>query len=170
MANIIQQSDFVGKYQLSQNDTIEDKLEDFIDQFYPDYVREILGATLGNLFIADLDVSGVPTNPIYLEFYNPFEIDDGTIIRKSIGMKKIILGFLYYEIARDSNFFNSMSGNRATDGENSSFVNMGDPFSTIFNLSVASAWAVQWYVDVHNPNGNDYSSFNGQNIDCLISL
>lgn len=170
MANIIKHSDFVGKYQLSQGDQVEDEVESYINKFYPKYVRQILGATLGNAFIADLDVNGVPVDPIYLEFYNPFAIDDNNCIRESIGMKEVILGFLYYEIARDSNFSNSLSGNKATLGENSEFVNMRNNISTNYNMSVANALEIQWYIDDYNINDNDYSDYNGQPIDAILNF
>lgn len=170
MANIIKHSDFTGKYQLSQSDQVEDKVEEYISDFYPKYVRQILGAKLGDAFIVDLDANGVPANPIYVEFYDPFAIDDNGLVRESIGMKKIILGFLYYEIARDSNFYNSLSGNKVTEGENSDFVNMANNLSTVYNMSVISAEQVQWYIEVHNPNDNDYSDFNGQEFDALLNF
>jgi hypothetical protein len=170
MANIIKFTDFVGKYQISQNDENEDEVESFINKFYPVYVRRILGATLGNAFIANLDPSGVPTNPIYLELYNPFQVDDNNCVRESIGMKEIILGFVYYEIVRDSNSYNGLSGNKATLGENSEFVDMKNKLSTVYNDSLLSADQVQWYITDYNPNDNDYSDYNGQELDPLLNF
>lgn len=170
MANIIQHSDFVGKFQLSQSEEIEPEIEEFIDLFFPQYVRQILGATLGDAFIADLNENGVPVNPIFIEFFDPFAIDDDHLVRESVGMKEIILAFVYYEIARDSNFHNTFSGNKATLGENSEFVNMKDNLSTVFNIGVMSARQVQFYIRDFNPNDNDYSDYNGQFIDALLNF
>jgi hypothetical protein len=170
LANIISHSDFKGPYQLSQNTKQTDKVLLYINKYYPEYIYQILGAVMGQEFIDDLNVNGVPTEEKFLEIYEPFVFDDSCGLHRSIGMKNVILGMVYAQIVRDSGNYNAVEGNKRTLGENAEFVGITNKLTTMFNDSVSSAKEIQWYITVHNPNDQDYDDYNGQTLRYWINL
>ncbi len=160
MANIITSTDFVGKYQVTQNPKKKAKIESYIENCYRTYIYQILGAVMGKEFIADLEANnGVPIIPKFVELYVPFVFDESNCfidgVRESIGMKNIILGLVYLDITRDANFYNSAAGNKKVTGENSVFADMRDKCSENWKKSIVSVTIVQWYICELNRNAKD---------------
>lgn len=173
MANIIEHSDFVGKYKLSQNSKLTAKVTEYITKFQPRYIYQILGVDLGNALIADIDAApvGTPSEPRFVQIFNAFQFDDNNGIRVSIGLREIMLGFLYFELMRDANMYNTLAGNKKTEGENNEFADPRSNVSTVYGISVESVHAIQWYI-LTNPDDNsfDYDDYNGQVVKYLMNF
>lgn len=87
----------------------------------------LLGSELMQLLIDDL-VDGVPTNPEYLEWFNPFceEVTHccktETVISK--GLKDMLTGFIYYEFVHTSQQRQTPTGTTVQSTNNSIKVDM----------------------------------------------
>ncbi len=164
MAEIVEQIEFVGEFQLSQNDkeSNETLINSIIAQKWPVYLRLILGVELGNEFIADFDGGEGPTEPRFEAIFEAFQFDDNRGIRESPGMVDIMKSFMYYEIIKNSGEYHSTDGVMRTEGENSIPSGIRTKLSVIYNEAIQWAVNVQWFVDVHNPDEFDYDDYNGQ--------
>ena len=107
MGILITKSDFVGVYAIPK--TINDNIDAFINECEEQYLIDLLGVELYDLFKADL-VNKIPQTNIYLTIYNKFTEAIGSFVYSSIGMKNMLLGYLYFEITRDNNTKNTSSG------------------------------------------------------------
>jgi hypothetical protein len=141
--------DFRGKYVVAKNSIhVNEKLEQIIEENTLVYLSKVVGVELANLINADL-VDGVPVNPDFLELYNPFIIQETNVffenkIYSSIGMKKMLLGFVYFEIIKASKEEPSLVGGTiAPITENSTQLPISQMANTIFNESVYTAFAIQ---------------------------
>lgn len=155
-------TDFTGVYQISNGASSQDaKIDEYITDNQEDFLIDLLGCDLYDLFIADL-VNDVPQTQRFIDIFDKFCIDDtvGTGKQKrSKGIKVMLKGFTYYNIVRDSDFFNTISGNVRNDMSNSSAVSgveMG--INERYNIAVGSYWAIQWFIC---DNLTDYPEYNG---------
>jgi len=159
MANIIQVSDFTGRYSIAKNVYTEANIQDYIDYYEKIYLTELLGAELYNLFISDL-VSGVPQDPIYQAIFNPFSLDENNCLIISDGIKDMILGFCFFEIMRKSDAQQTISGNTRNVMDNSSNISQIQAgLYTSYNTSIKSYDAIQWFICDNEVN---YPTYNGQ--------
>jgi len=116
MSNIVQISDFKGFYLIAQGCYGSEQLQFYIDKYEEYYLCKMLGNELKNSLIADL-VDGVPTNPEYLEWFNPFceEITNSCTCEvedlQSVGVKNLLTGFVYYHFISDTIINNTPTGN-----------------------------------------------------------
>jgi len=102
MGVLIDRADFVGDVKLATNQNTEADVDAYISQWEEFYLRELLGVELYALFKANL-TGQVPTDPIYLNIFNPIVSDDIDGQKyNSIGMKKTILNILWFLIVRDT--------------------------------------------------------------------
>ena len=163
-------TDFTGKYQISNGASAQDaKIDDYIADDQEKFLIDLLGCDLYALFIADL-VNDVPQTQRFIDIFNSFCIDypvgSGTK-RRSKGIKLMLKGFTYFNIVRDSDFFNTISGNVKNNFSNSSAVSgsqMG--LSERYNIAVGSYWAIQWFIC---DNAATYPEFNGIFKDVITS-
>ena len=107
MGILVTKSDFVGVYAIPK--TINDNIDAFINEYEEQYLIDLLGVELCDLFKADL-VNKIPQTDIYLKIYNKFIEVIGCYSYTSIGLKNMLLGYLYFEITRDNNTKNTSSG------------------------------------------------------------
>ena len=138
----------------------EAELQIFIDEFEKDYLVDMLGCELYDLFIADLN-NGIPQTPIYLSIYNEFCIDKGVCRNqwKSEGMVKMLEKFIFWEYTRDQKVRNTPSGNVANEVEASRETNFpASRIYTNYNKGIDSYCAIQWFIC---DNLSDYPTFNG---------
>lgn len=161
MGLLIVNADFVGKYELPKNIFITDKIDKYIAQYEENYLRKLLGVTLFDLFKAD--VAGfAPVTDIYLNIFNPIYQDYNTELKISEGMKKMLLGFLYFEITRDFKFKQTMSGPAVNQSETSNIVDLAQAnIYGRYNEAVNSYETIQWYIR-KNKTATVYETFNGQ--------
>lgn len=123
MSYIVKIDDFKGFHNVAVNKNASSKFQSIIDYWENEYLTQLLGIELRNLFVADL-LNGVPQNPEYLEFYNEFQIDlgcgQGVIFSK--GMKQMILGLVYYHFISNDNARHTLTGTVVNDNANSSIL------------------------------------------------
>ncbi len=158
MGLLIETSDFVEKFKISEDSFTE--LESYIDRFEPKYLKELLGKELFDLFEADI-TNHLPGTPIYEiifeEIYPTVAIPD---LKKSLGMKDMLLGFIYFQYMRDLNYSATVSGAVKNVFENSEqVVNSGYGLYQRYNESVESYKAIQHYINTHS---TDYPTFFGE--------
>lgn len=106
-----------GVYELPFSSITAKQLECYIDEFEPQYLNDLLGCELANLFIDDLD-NGLPQSERFLNIYNEFCVSDYCSYLKSLGMKIMIKGFIYWEYGITLTADLSMLGANNSTGEN----------------------------------------------------
>lgn len=149
---------------IATNVHTEDDLQTYIDEFEVEYLQEMLGCELYELFVADL-VNGVPQTQIYIDIYNKFCIDDdlcGTQ-RVSEGIVKMIEKFIFWEYIKDQKVKDTSSGNvvNVNEASRETVFSATRVFDT-YNKAIKSYKAIQWFIC---ENSSDYPKFNGSNKD-----
>lgn len=144
-------SDFTGKFQLHTGMYDQAKLQDYITRYEERYLVQLLGKKLYEQFVSAMNE--FPLSPNYTKIVNPFieEINLGEVIISN-GIKDMLLGFIYFEYAKD--LINQMTpfGNVAPMSENSTVVT--PLYSMIYNRyneSIKTYRAIQKYI-VYNYN------------------
>jgi hypothetical protein len=158
MGILIDADDFVGKWAIAQDDYSTDRIDEYITTFEKKYLVELLGVELFDLFQADL-VAQVPQTAIYISIFNEFYIDDGSCVFHSEGMKKMLLGMIYFQYVRDNDIKQTPSG---TFKNTSELANAFPSFNQVvqrWNQSTDTFGVIQWYI-CDNPT--DYPTYNGQ--------
>ena len=144
MANIIQISDFTGRYNISSNAFKDAETQDYLDHYEKQYLTELLGVELYDLFIADL-VNGVPQTQIYIDIFNSFAVDRNSCIIKSDGIKELLRGFIFFELMRKVGAKRTISGNTRNLSDNSANITQLDAgLWLFFNEAVDNHYAIQW--------------------------
>ena len=160
MAGIfLQPSDFKGRFDIGQNGFSAEDLQLFIEYYEKDYLTDLLGCELFQLFIDDLD-SGIPQTTIYKVIYNALCVDNGCDIIKSEGMKDMLRAFIYFEFARKSDNQVTISGNTRSSSDNSTKPTQREVSLYLFyNEGLNSYKNIQEYIC---ENITDYPTYNGQ--------
>lgn len=162
---IVKTTDFTGFYAISQNKFDKDALQAYIDQYEKDYLQDLLGCELYDIFIADLDVNGVPQTVIYQTIYNELCVDESLYtctcdkVKRSSGIKQMLKGFIYYHYIRDQRLKNTISGTIVNDNENSVQASTNELITLIhrrYNDSINSYKAIQSYIDYNFSTYPDY--------------
>lgn len=158
MGLLIDTDDFSnGKYKVSQ--TVYSDLAYYIARYEKNYLCELLGAELTDLFIADLTAQ-VPTTAKYLSLFNPFREDDGDRMRVSMGMKDMLMGFIWFEYTRDLFAKASINGVTKNIGESSDLLSFPESYlHQAYNEAVITYINIQWLIE---ENSSDYPTYNGQ--------
>ena len=168
MPNIIEISDCVGSADIQQGTFTTPGFDSIRDEFTDEYIYKLLGVTLGELFLADLDVNGVPQTAPYTTIYEPIkqDLNNGQVLY-SKGIKYYITQIIWYYYVRNNNLEVSLSGNNNSLSENSS--NDVDPsvLTKNFNKAITTGEAIQYYI---NDNSSTFPDYNGQHLDRLIAL
>lgn len=161
---ILSVADFINKYELHTGMYDQNKIQAYINKYEPRYLRQLLGVDLAADFVADFNNQQIPNSPNFLEIYNPFAFDsgynfylwngiyEGTGQLLSDGIKEMLLGFIYFEYAKD--LVNQMTpfGNVKPKSENSDIANtLFSMMYTRYNESITSYRAIQNYVRMNNP-------------------
>ena len=168
MSAIVNISDYLGTVQLQQDDTTEDKFDAIRDEFSDQYVYKLLGAELGKLFLANLDVNGVPVTARFLAIFNAFANDDGCEgVQISAGLKYYIKQVIWFHYARVNNVLITTAGNTTKLGENSEPAITGNVLAHNFNKGIKTGKAIQWYIC---QNSDDYPEYKGQYLDYVVGL
>jgi hypothetical protein len=173
-------SDFTGKVAQSVNKFTEPKLQEYIDRYEPIYLRSLLGVILYDEFVSDLDTApnitpaSVPTSPRFTAIFQPFQIDESIgngCQYISEGFKEMLKLFIMMEYSRDNQFVFGITGATSNNYSNSELLALSRTQSREnFNKGVKTWHAIQWYIDVENPNDYDYTNYNGQHKDFISWL
>lgn len=158
----IQPSDFVGKWEIHQGMYSSQNLVDYINRYTPIYMSELLGAELYKRYLNDQGQSPcfIKINEPFVEDLTPFLINkfgfnNGLLV--SDGVKDMLLGFLYFEIMKDSMTQGTIYGEVIQRGEVS---NKTTSLSTLiynrYNEAIRTFNAIQYYILMHmNDFGNE---------------
>jgi hypothetical protein len=159
---ILQLSDFTeGKFALHSGMYTQTDIQSYINKYEKRYLLDLLGADLGNEFVTDVQLgSGTPTEPRFLDIFNPIELDYGVELILSDGIKEMLKGFIYYEYLKDQVSQVTAVGMLTPKGENSEPVSgLFTQMYTRYNDAVRSYRSVQRYILTKR---GDYSGFNGR--------
>lgn len=158
--SVISTSDFSkDPYRLAINPSQSAELQEYIDNAQKEYLVQLFGVELYDLFIADL-VSDVPTTARFIKIFEPFIDQTNDVLTMSDGIKDMLKGFAYYTFLRDHVTRVDTTGISKILGENS------QPVSAIYhnitrryNSSVETFRVIQNYMLVVDPD--NYPEFNG---------
>lgn len=165
---IIKISDFeAGELMLQQNNNVEAEFNSVRDEHAGPFLRSVLGAALGNLFIADIGTNGVPTTTRFTNLFNAFQEDYGCSVIESKGIKQMLKEAIWYFYARQNNTVISGVGNRQAAAENSTPTSDNFYLARIHNSAIDTGKAIQWYILEHIDN---YTEYNGQELRYVIGL
>ena len=148
-------SQFVNKYQLSTGMYDQGKIQAYIDKYEKRYLIELLGPALYDQMVADT-ISGTPQSPNFTFIYNPFHVTISPLsMLISNGIEEMLLGFIYFEYAKD--LMNQMTpyGNVKPLAENSTVV--GAQSSLLYNRyneAVRTYRAIQMYIALNQTISN----------------
>lgn len=151
-----------GRFKIAVNVHKEADLQSYIDTFEKMYLQDLLGCDLYELFIADLDASGMPQSQIYIDIYRSFCYDDDGcgLKRRSEGMVQMVKEFIFFEYVRNQKVENGNNGNVVNMAEASrEALNIETDIYDAYNEGLKSYWAIQWYVCEHS---EDYPKYNGE--------
>ena len=161
MPNIVELIDFTGEYQIAYGTFTEDKFNVIRDPSEKSAVYQLLGATLGALFLADLDANGVPVSARFTALYNAFAYDDGCKIVESKGMKDYVKGIVWIDYVKQNPINVGTAGNTLAKSENADNANDIIWQIRVYNNSISQGRAIQMYIV---DNSSNYTEFNGQQL------
>ena len=168
--SFLQPSDFKGIVAQSKNEFTESEIQLYIDRFEPIYLRDLLGATLYDLFVADLTPAAppivptsVPVSAIYTSIFEPFQDDNGNTNgcqHISEGMVQMLKFFVFFEYARDNQFDFVITGATKTKYSNSEIavLNQTNAIDN-YNEGIKTYREIQWFIC---ENSTDYPTYNGK--------
>lgn len=160
---IVTPFDFNGKYVVARSGSQSDQITEAVSDNEMKFLAMVLGVELRDTLLNDLGGGGIPVTPKYLYIYNAFQVQsfcDNKLL-SSNGMKRMLLGFIYFTIVNDKRTSPSfMGGNTRPVTENSEQVIDLKMFD-YYNESVNSSRAIQEYI---RQNIEDYPEYKGQEI------
>lgn len=148
MGLIINTSDFAsGENAIATDSYTVAELEIIINTYETQLLYELLGVELYDLFVADLS-GGVPQDVIYEDIFNPFtkEINDNLV--QSLGIKSMLIKWVYFFYVRTQSQTNSMQGNTQNQGTVNKPSAMS--YSTLivqYNQCMKTFKAIQTYIE-----------------------
>lgn len=164
MPNIVEISDFTGKFKIATDQYTEADFDAFRDERQFDMIYDLLGAVLGAAFIADLNSSGVPQNAPYTTIFAPFVEDNNGCLMRSEGIKKMVIKDLFVKWARDNGKDVNLPGNSSSQQENSTPVHSVTWLVQKYNQAIDTALAIQWYI---GENSAAFPDYNGQEMEYM---
>jgi hypothetical protein len=154
MGLLVVKADFTGVYALSSS--LSSNIDPFIAEYEKKYLRELLGAELYTLFEADV-TSYVPVTAKYLTIFNEINTDDYGFLLHSDGMKKMLLGFLWYEFVVNTHQKHTDTGIVTNSNENSLITDFNKAYM-LYNKSIDTFNAIQYYI---NQEFSTYPEYKG---------
>lgn len=152
MGLLIVKGDFIDTYSLSIS--VSDKITPYIVEYEKKYLRELLGADLYTLFAASI-VGVLPTG-VYLTIFNEINSDENGFLLHSDGIKKMLLGFVWYEYVVGTAYQHTNTGVVANVNE----ISINADFSLAYkhyNKSIDTYKSIQYYIQ----KSVDYPTFKG---------
>lgn len=144
MGLIVSNTDFVGNWQISGNTFTVTNLDTCIADNEKNFLYDLLGKTLADLFIADL-LNHVPQTAIYQKLYEPlWEKINGCRLRTD-GMKNMMLGLIYFEFMRKDPINSTITGPQRNSNENSDSMDGNIGIINRYNKAVEDYKTIQEY-------------------------
>ncbi len=154
-------NDFEGFYNVSHNCYDVRDLELFIEEFEPEYLCKVLGKVLSDALNNELEANGGVLPPLsrFIPLFQPLCLGCSTqkccCSKKkpsdgwSIGLKKVLLGLLYYDYVIQQKHQNTVTGTVNSNNETSNLVSNLTQVRLAeqrWNRSVLSIDAIQKYI------------------------
>lgn len=154
-------NDFEGFYNIAQDCYSIKDLELYIEQFEPEYLCKILGKDLSEALINELETNGgvLPPSSRFVILFEPMCLGCNAVsccckkksadVGYSIGLKKILLGLIYYDYVTQQKHKNTITGivNAQNDTSNTASNQTITRLSEQrWNKSVTSIEALQIYL------------------------
>lgn len=165
-------ADFVTYFSIPVSVAAETEadLQVFIDRFEKPYIIKLLGATLGELFIADL--ANVSQDARFVAIQDEFYLDSTELCGvqfHSTGMHDMLKGFIFYEFVSASQTKLSQNGVTISIDEAGTILSPEGGFRFAekkFNEALITYKAIHWYIRQYSPTNTDYTypEFNGINL------
>jgi len=150
---IIQTTDFTGKYKLATSNNTTADIQAMIDRWEKFYLYQLLGQTLGDLFVADC-TTHVPVTARFLAFYNAFNLQDGVIMRSSQGLKDYLLACIFYEYVFDVQSQSTQAGVGTTNVDTADQSDAARYAERRFNDALSTYDAIRKYIGNGFTNNN----------------
>ena len=159
MANFILKSDFKGRWNVSLNKFGEEDLEQYIESYEEDILKDLLGCELYPVFLADCvaDADGrlIPQSPEYLAIYDEIcDTDLSTcccgkdVNLESYGMVDMLKSMIRFYWLRDQKYKQTVSGTSVMDSENSVVIkSLHYGLIKQFNGGMESYQSIQCYIE-----------------------
>ena len=159
--SIVKKQDFTGVHSVAQNKYTD--MGAYIEKYEKHYLLRLLGADLYNAFIADLSGDpGVPVSARFLDIFNPFCYDDGSCVRQSEGIKKMLIQFIYFHYVRDTEFQHTTQGVIRSNTEASTpLAYTGYDLIECYNSGVENYHQIQCFID------DNFSTYPEENMQFL---
>jgi hypothetical protein len=168
MAFILDTEDFAeGRNKVSFNGYQAENLQWYIDKYEREYLIDVLGVQLYDLFITDLS-GGVPVTPIYTAIFESIAtvVDERNLVNR--GMKEMLKGFVFFHYVRDDMFKQTPTGAKSSKSDNSMNVTLTSlNIQGRFNDSVDDSRVIQEYI---KDNETDYPTYLGCEIDYSLPI
>ena len=164
MGTFVNTSDFSGVKNISQNSFTKKDLDLYITEFEVEYLQNLLGCELYDLFIADLDPDNLPQSQRFIDIFYPFCIDEANSFfchyqLKSKGIVEMLKCFIYWEFVSNQKYVDTITGIIVENNENSRETKYGETqIYKIYNKAITSYRAIQKYI---YDNSTSYPEFNG---------
>lgn len=158
MATMIKTTDFaVGLRRVAQDQNSTVQFASFItSQRERELVNQILGRSLGTLFLADLiGDPQIPQSSRFSLIFNRFEFDYAGLSVSCDGLKEILKGFLYDDYVQQQHITNTITGNVVTLKEASEPVPLNDKLTDSYNKNIRQLNNLQLFVN----NSTDYPEY-----------
>lgn len=167
MSTLLLNSDFTGRWNVSNNKFGEQDFEDYMLELQPEILKDLMGCSLYSLFEADLvlEPSGryVPQSLVFLDIYDeicttnttsPCCVND----HKSYGMVDMLKCMIRFYWLRDQKYKQTISGTSVMDSENSVVIKSTHyGLTKQFNRGIESYQAIQCYIHKHEDDYPKYS-------------
>lgn len=150
---VIDRADFVNKFEIHTKYTNDNKLNSYCERYEVNYLVDLFGVELYNLFIAEIEL------PIYDILLNEILFQDGSEIYNSKGIKSMLLGFIYFEYQRDGAKQETVNSSVKIKSNVSEMASFGiRNLQSWYNESVETYKAIQAYLKL---NSDVYPTYAG---------
>lgn len=164
--NIVLTSDFKGYWNVSENKFGTEDFELYIQMYQVEILKDLLGCSLYDLFVADLlEVDGrdIPQSAIYLDIYNEICNENLTSLccsctkHKSYGMVDMLKSMIRFYWLRDMKYKQTISGTSVMDSENSIVIkSLHYNLTNNINRGTESYRSIQCYIEDNKTNYETY--------------
>ena len=158
MGKFVTTNDLVNKFEISTGLYADSKIDAYIDRYEDVYLAEMLGITLYNEFIADLDIDNLPQDVKFIKIFEPFMEEKDLRILISKGVKDMLMGFIYFEYLKDQITQSTPVGIVKQQSENSTPIHSHTTIYGRYNEAIKTYRAIQDYIFL---NQMTYDGFRG---------
>lgn len=160
MSLFVQPEDFKqGSLTIAYNNITEADLQECINSIELDTITDLLGCSLGFMFISDYTPGVGFANTRFKTLFEPFATDTDFGPLKSEGIKEMLKGFIYFEYVRNQPNQDRQNGLVNAVNENSTPISGGQGSLHLKHNRAANTYsAIQCYVGLH---ADMYPEFKG---------